>query len=34
MGVRSMHESHEYTCTCGYRGWSSHRGVLNIPVKS
>lgn len=31
-GVRALPEAHEYRCSCGHVGWSTHSGVLRCPV--
>ena len=30
--ARMLTVSHEYVCSCGHRGWSAHKGVLNRPL--
>lgn len=32
IGQRNMHTAHEYRCSCGHVGWSTHRGVLHFEV--
>ena len=33
IGTRSLHESHEYVCSCGKTGWTNHREILTRPIK-
>lgn len=29
---RSLPEAHEYVCSCGHRGWSTHRDAATLPL--
>jgi len=28
LGLGAMKTSYEYECTCGHKGWTSHKGIL------
>jgi hypothetical protein len=31
-GARVLQQEHEYTCTCGHRGWTRHVDILRTPT--
>lgn len=34
MGAYGIDESHEYRCSCGHVGWSTHPDIIWLPIES